>query len=229
MDGRLPSGVFVSLCRHSRDFNERDRLVLNLLRPHLFQAYRNSKAMTRVRRELERTSNALEAVEQAVIVLDRRGRVAILTARARKRVDDYFGTPLCPGRRLAGTLQEWVKRQLDLFNRIGGYPPPLAPLVLEREEKRLTVRLINGEENTILLLEEQLSGITPESLHALGLSRREAEVLALCAAGKTNIETGMLLDVRAKTVAKHLERIFDKLGVETRTRRRGALSIVLRT
>jgi DNA-binding CsgD family transcriptional regulator len=35
--------------------------------------------------------------------------------------------------------------------------------------------------------------------------------------GKSNAEIGTILDISPRTVAKHLERIFQKLGVETRT------------
>jgi DNA-binding CsgD family transcriptional regulator len=55
------------------------------------------------------------------------------------------------------------------------------------------------------------------SLRALGLTEREADVLGWIAQGKTDAETGMVLGISPRTVAKHLEHIFDKLGVETRT------------
>jgi DNA-binding CsgD family transcriptional regulator len=55
------------------------------------------------------------------------------------------------------------------------------------------------------------------SLESLGLTRREAEVLAWVREGKANAEIGTILGARPRTVAKHLERIFLKLGVETRT------------
>jgi DNA-binding CsgD family transcriptional regulator len=54
-------------------------------------------------------------------------------------------------------------------------------------------------------------------LEALPLTRTEREVLALLAAGKTNAEIGALLGNSARTVQKHVEHIFQKLGVETRT------------
>jgi len=41
--------------------------------------------------------------------------------------------------------------------------------------------------------------------------------LTWVAEGKTNAEVGMILNARPRTVAKHLERIFQKLGVESRT------------
>jgi len=50
-----------------------------------------------------------------------------------------------------------------------------------------------------------------------GLSTREAEVLALVAAGKTNREIASILVVSHKTVARHLSNIFTKLGVGSRT------------
>lgn len=50
-----------------------------------------------------------------------------------------------------------------------------------------------------------------------GLSTREAEVLALVAAGKTNREIASVLVVSHKTVSRHLSNIFTKLGVRSRT------------
>jgi DNA-binding CsgD family transcriptional regulator len=52
---------------------------------------------------------------------------------------------------------------------------------------------------------------------ALGLTRRETEVLAWVAAGKTNAETAELLSIAPGTVKKHLDHIYEKLGVGTRT------------
>ena len=50
-----------------------------------------------------------------------------------------------------------------------------------------------------------------------GLTGREAEVLALVAAGRTNREIAETLVVSHKTVARHLSNIFAKLGVRSRT------------
>jgi len=53
-------------------------------------------------------------------------------------------------------------------------------------------------------------------LQALGLSPREAEVLAWVAQGKSNAETGSILGMSELTVKKHLVHIFEKLGVDNR-------------
>jgi len=49
------------------------------------------------------------------------------------------------------------------------------------------------------------------------LTPREREVLGWVAAGKTNAQIAQILGAMPRTVAKHLERIYEKLGVETRT------------
>jgi len=51
----------------------------------------------------------------------------------------------------------------------------------------------------------------------LGLTPRETEVLAWVAQGKSNGVIGTILGISPRTVQKHLERAFPKLGVESRT------------
>lgn len=58
---------------------------------------------------------------------------------------------------------------------------------------------------------------TPSKLISLGLTKREAEVLAWIARGKGNHEIGMILGTKRRTISKHVEHIFSKLNVENRT------------
>jgi DNA-binding NarL/FixJ family response regulator len=53
-------------------------------------------------------------------------------------------------------------------------------------------------------------------LEKLGLSPREAEILLWVAQGKTNFEAGTILGISPATVKKHLEHIYEKMGVEGR-------------
>jgi DNA-binding CsgD family transcriptional regulator len=68
-----------------------------------------------------------------------------------------------------------------------------------------------------LLLSEDHQEIDPQSLESLGLTKREAEVLFWISQGKRNSEIGQILGARSRTIGKHVEKIFLKLGVETRT------------
>ncbi len=58
---------------------------------------------------------------------------------------------------------------------------------------------------------------SPQDLQPLGLTRREADVLFWLIQGKGISDIGTLLNLSSATVKKHLEHIFQKLGVENRT------------
>ncbi len=49
-----------------------------------------------------------------------------------------------------------------------------------------------------------------------GLTRRETDVLRWIARGKSNREIAVALNISPRTVKKHLEHIYKKLGVKSR-------------
>lgn len=65
-------------------------------------------------------------------------------------------------------------------------------------------------------LEEKNAPPGPAALIALGLTARQAEVLYWLAQGKANAEIGIILDTSGRTIAKHVERIYQRLNVENR-------------
>ena len=64
--------------------------------------------------------------------------------------------------------------------------------------------------------ERALPGFDTAGLEALGLSRRELDVLELVAEGRTNEEIARALHLSPLTVKKHLERMYAKVGVSNR-------------
>jgi len=207
----------IALTRRGPDFSERDRLCLNLLRPHLIQAHRNVEAVTRIHRQLELANHHLEAVDQGVIVLTPLGRVRMMTARARQSLMEFFGSSSGHAHHLPEDLRRWVSQQEAVLASRDHVPRAREPLVVRRAGRRLVVRLCHTADERILLLESHSTDPQPRALECLGLSRREAEVLVWIAEGKTNREIGTILGTSNRTVGKHVERIFQKLGVETRT------------
>ena len=209
------------LALHRRDtpFSEGDRQLLELLWPHLTQAVRNSRAASRERGipEIDASSGG-----RAVLVLDRAGRVELCTEQARVWLTRY-----CVGgfsrreiRSLPEPIASWLGQALEdrsLLSR--GIADPPAPLILRRSDQYLAIRLVadHGRGQHLLLMEESPMHSPPDLLLGLGLTPREAEVLAWVAQGKTNREAGIILGMSTRTVQKHLERVFNKLGVESRT------------
>jgi DNA-binding CsgD family transcriptional regulator len=62
-----------------------------------------------------------------------------------------------------------------------------------------------------------MDAVTPLFPHSATLTAREQEVLHWVAEGKANGDIGRILGCTERTVKKHLQHIFPKLGVETRT------------
>lgn len=150
-----------------------------------------------------------------MIVLTKDGRVQWLSSRARGWLATYFGPT--KQARLPDTLRAWLNHQEVALDRVDGVSCPREPLRVERDGTYLLVRHLCEADCCLLLLEERQT--TPQLALAglFGLTRREVEVLYWVAKGKTNAEIGLIIGARPRTVQKHLERIFQKLGVETRT------------
>jgi CheY-like chemotaxis protein/DNA-binding CsgD family transcriptional regulator len=104
------------------------------------------------------------------------------------------------------------------------------PLTLARQGQRLAcvLQAATGEDEWLLVLQEQSDQATLELLaQGFGLTAREAEVLHWVVQGKTNRDIGDILSLSPRTVHKHLEHVFAKLGVETRTAAAGrALKLI---
>ena len=69
----------------------------------------------------------------------------------------------------------------------------------------------------LVALHERFDSDIPEQAHADGLTNREREILGWVARGKTNQEIAALLIVSPHTVRKHLEHVYEKLCVNSRT------------
>jgi DNA-binding CsgD family transcriptional regulator len=67
------------------------------------------------------------------------------------------------------------------------------------------------------MLQEQPAVTASVQFASLPLTPRERDVMQWLAAGKTDRDIAGVLGCSHRTVQKHLERIYTKLGVETRT------------
>jgi DNA-binding response OmpR family regulator/DNA-binding CsgD family transcriptional regulator len=119
-----------------------------------------------------------------------------------------------------GTLLFATRLAHDLMAKFGTTPAALARTVrFTLADGALNVRRFTepGRDDLVMLaLEEEHAPPGPAALLSLGLTPRQAEVVYWVAQGKTNPEIGTILGASPRTIDKHMERIFERLGVENR-------------
>jgi len=207
--------VGFSLHRLQRSFTERDRLILNLLRPHLSQAYCNAQHYQQLQQDLNQFQQSLNPL--GLVILNTEGQVQWITPQAIAWLETYFPKPT-GSLQLPDHLWAWVTHQISCFTQKTDLPKAWLPLRIQQDGKQLTIRLVVEQmaERYLLLLEEQTLSLL-KSLELLGLSQRETEVLAWVMQGNDNKAIAAQLSVGRSTVRKHLESIFHKLGIQSRT------------
>ena len=132
-----------------------------------------------------------QSLDRAVVLADGTGRIV-------------FGTRLA-----AGLLHKYFP----------GHPPGALPAALGTAPAALVVRRFSESGRSdlqMIVLEEKGAPPGPAALKELGLTPREAEVLYWIAQGKSNPDIATILGANVRTVHKHVEHIFQKLGLETR-------------
>jgi DNA-binding CsgD family transcriptional regulator len=221
-----PRVVGVALNRSGLDFSERDRLLLSALRPHIVQAFGNAESFSQIKREVTLILQGLEEIGRAIVLLGPDGGIRSATRLARQWLTTYFGHRAIRAKRLPQALLHWIRFQGTTVGNSGDVVRARKPFVVECEDSRLVVRLIPASGGGLLLLEQRYTALQPASLEPLGLTPREAEVLAWVAQGKTDAAIGTILSLSPRTVGKHLEHIYQRLGVENRS---AAVALALTT
>jgi hypothetical protein len=83
---RLPADepllVVVNVNRGRGDFSRRDRLLMELLRPHRVQAYQNAEAVTELRRGLALLDHAPDGLGRGLVILNAAGRIRYASRHA---------------------------------------------------------------------------------------------------------------------------------------------------
>jgi DNA-binding CsgD family transcriptional regulator len=200
--------------RSSSNFSDAERAMLDVLRHPLGALYRNIV----VREEASVCQRSLQGIVASngwqLVAVGSDGRVV-----AAARMLRHFFTDGPRGARgnAPTALAAWLQRRsrnwgLDRLQT--------APYSVIRAGMKLTVHFIADPlrpECGHLLMRQERVGLAARELDSLPLTARERDVVALVASGKTNSEIATVLAISPRTVQKHLEHIFEKLGVETRT------------
>ncbi len=139
---------------------------------------------------VEAENQLSQSLDRAVVLCDAAGHVVFSTRLAEDLLHKHFPA------HLAGTLPAALGAE--------------GPLVARRFAEQGRADLV------MFVLEERGAPPGPVALMQLGLTAREAEVLYWIAQGKSNPDIATILGASVRTVHKHVEHIFQKLGLETR-------------
>ncbi|HLM59069.1 MAG TPA: helix-turn-helix transcriptional regulator [Pyrinomonadaceae bacterium] len=215
----LRGDSFVTCClnRDGRGFTQSDRQAMRLVGPHLAAAVKGAQSLQRARESEARLRVALNTPARALVVVAPSSRITYATESAAPLAQKYFGRGALCGDRLPPEVESW-RREFEDARGGGDYHPPAGARVRAGADGELRVTFApNGATGELMLLLEEKSYPTPERLRALGLTKREAEVLFWVAQGKTDWEAAALCGISPRTVQIHLARVYAKLGVENRT------------
>jgi DNA-binding NarL/FixJ family response regulator len=168
-------------------------------------------------RMLQRAQRSVESCGKAGFTVDAGGHITWQTPLARAWLTEYLSNDT------VSTGSGWNRFRIWLDGVASQDKPAQSDratnISLRREAGRLKVHYagtIEGGER-LLLVEQVRDDLSALRLtDRLGLTPREAEVLNWLRAGKTNRDIAEILGISPRTVNKHLDRIYVKLGVETR-------------
>jgi DNA-binding response OmpR family regulator/DNA-binding CsgD family transcriptional regulator len=167
---------------------------------------------------------ALDTSGRYLLAADDAGRLLWWTPQAGRLVEELLDSR--PTER--APLPREVATLIAEHEHSAGPPPPANEIRIGALlQVSYVSRLLPGEH--LLRLTRQESGNHPEEAlaRALPVSLREAEVLLWLSRGKSNRDIAEILSLSPRTVNKHLEQIFKKIGVENRTSAAGVAIRVL--
>jgi DNA-binding CsgD family transcriptional regulator len=185
--------------RERKDFTDRERLILDLLEPHLERRADDVRVATEAAAALADVEHGVGGEAHDVVLLSVSGAIEFASAHARELLARHFDG-------LNGRLPDQLGAALTAKHTV----------VTLTGDRRLTVRATRTGGLVVLLLSE-------ESVRVDRLTPRQREILAHVGYGLTDIQIAERLEISPATVRKHLEQVYERLGVHTRTGAAAAL------
>ena len=167
---------------------------------------------------------ALDAFGRFLLAVDSTGKVMWCTPQAARLLGTALSGFDTEGYIVPPDVRAWLDQCASAPASL-----PAAPIDLESSTSKLKLLYVGqvGAEERLLRVIEGDAGSDQAVLKSrLMVTDREAEVLLWIARGKSNRDIAEILSLSPRTVNKHLEQIFTKLGVENRT---SAAALAVRT
>src|SRR3954466_16367675 len=158
---------------------------------------------------------ALDVSGRYLLAVNSLGKIMWATPQAQKLLSDTLGPDSDDDVVLPDPIPQWLDQA-----RKGkaGSKAAIMTALPGNEQLRLQYMGKLGANEFLLRLARDSGTETPAEFSSeLGLTRREGEVLSWLSKGKTNRDIAQILGLSPRTVDKHLEQVYAKLGVENRT------------
>lgn len=203
--------------RLSADYSDREKKLSHFIRPQLARLVgriaRREKACTAA----AALSGFFASADAAYALVSASGHIAELSQAARDLLARHVPGGLPDPGRLPAACAE-LHRALGAAPASGSAAAkrPTAPVFETYPAGSLHALVLRTFTDGTVLIIFQLPGTTQNSPLHPRLTRREAEILAWIGEGKTNPDIAALLGISPRTVEKHCENLFAKLGVESR-------------
>jgi DNA-binding CsgD family transcriptional regulator len=200
----LGDSVVVGLAfnRAERSFTERDRQVLNLVRPHVIQAYAAAREFDELKAERANLQEALGSVGHGVIRYQLFGALLGCSRPVLESLEVESAADL--------EKVVWLNQEREAFVKGG----KRQWLVTDRKGSQVRVCWHRSGDQITAIVSETPVG---QAARRFGLTRRESEVLRWIAEGKSNAEVGGILGLAPGTVKIHVQHVLAKLGVPSRS------------
>ena len=158
---------------------------------------------------------ALDVSGRYLLAVNSAGKIMWATPQAQKLLSDTLG----PDGEDDVVLPEPIPQWLDQARKgKAGSKTAFMGALPGNEQLRLQyMGKLGANEFLLRLAKDSGTETPPEFSSELGLTAREGEVLSWLSKGKTNRDIAQILGLSPRTVDKHLEQIYSKLGVENRT------------
>jgi DNA-binding response OmpR family regulator/DNA-binding CsgD family transcriptional regulator len=158
---------------------------------------------------------ALDVSGRYLLAVNGQGKIMWATPQAQKLLSATLAADTEEEFVLPDPIPQWLDQAQQ--GKAGSKAAAMASFP-GNEQLRLQYMGKLGPNEFLLRLAKDAGADTPAEFSSeLGLTTREGEVLSWLSKGKTNRDIAQILGLSPRTVDKHLEQIYSKLGVENRT------------
>lgn len=167
-------------------------------------------------RAVQASITSLDATDRLILATDARGNLLWCTPRAEQAIGRIAPNWRREDPQLPTDIRGQIERLLAM-DAAAGASVRVKQSGGDAELEMMVVAHYREDEVLIRLNELSPSDDLARLQDRLPLTNREAQVLLWVSYGKPNRVISDVLQISPRTVTKHLERIFDKIGVETRS------------